>query len=307
MFRERIKEHCGERAEILTLRSAPRFGATLFVADCMRHGRLVRMLGSIDRTGRIMEQSAMDLLRPERLVFSYERLMMAAFALVAEPRSALLLGLGGGAMSRHLAAYLPECEVTVVEREPVVRSLARRYFHVTRPVVMADAGEVVAAARRAFDVVLVDLYDGGGAADAKKRFWKDCLRALRPSGALAINWAEFVGASRMQDEARAIASTIGLVLPRRARLAPQRRPARADRPRLHHAPAVRSPKAVRRDLQTPSRGPRHPPPQRRPQPQSADPQVSRGEGNLTTEAVRGERSSLRRSRRIVLGGLGVLW
>jgi predicted O-methyltransferase YrrM len=209
MMRERIKEHCGRSAEILTLRRAPKFGATLFVADCMRHGRLVRMLGSIDRTGRVMEQSAMDLLRPERLVFAYERLMLAAFALVPEPRSALLLGLGGGAMVRHLAAYLPECEITVVEREPVVRSIARRYFHSTRSVVMADAGEVVAAARRAFDVVLVDLYDAGGAAETKKRFWRDCLRALRPGGALGINWAEFVGASRMQTEARAIASAIG--------------------------------------------------------------------------------------------------
>jgi predicted O-methyltransferase YrrM len=209
MIRERIKEHCGRSAEILTLRRAPRFGATLFVADCMRHGRLVRMLGSIDRTGRIREQSAMDLQRPERLVFGYERLMLAAFALVREPRSALLLGLGGGAMSRHLAAYLPDCEVTVVEREPVMRAIARRYFHVTRSVVVADAGEVVAAARRTFDVVLVDLYDAGGAAETKQRFWKDCLRALRPGGALGINWAEFVGASRLQDEARAIASAIG--------------------------------------------------------------------------------------------------
>jgi hypothetical protein len=209
MIRERIKEHCGASAEILTLRRAPRFGATLFVADCMRHGRLTRMLGSIDKTGRIMEQSAMDLLRPEKLVFGYERLMLAAFALVREPRTALLLGLGGGAMCRHLAAYLPDCAVTVVEREPVVRAVARRYFHLTRPVVMADAGEVVAAARRAFDVILVDLYDAGGAADTKKRFWKDCLKALAPGGALGINWAEFVGATRMQDEARAIAGSIG--------------------------------------------------------------------------------------------------
>jgi hypothetical protein len=52
-------------------------------------------------------------------------------------------------------------------------------------------------------------YDAGGAAETKQRFWKDCLRALRPGGALGINWAEFVGASRMQDEARAIASAIG--------------------------------------------------------------------------------------------------
>src|SRR5215470_12614535 len=164
MIRERIKEHCGRSAEILTLRRAPKFGATLFVADCMRHGRLVRMLGSIDRTGRIMEQSAMDLLRPERLVFGYE---------------------------------------------PVMQAIAQRYFHLTRSVVMADAGDIVAAARRAFDVVLVDLYDARGAAETKKRFWKDCLRALRPGGALGVNWAEFVGASRVQDEARAIAGAIG--------------------------------------------------------------------------------------------------
>ena len=209
MIRERIKEHCGRSAEILTLRRAPKFGATLFVADCMRHGRLVRMLGSIDQTGRIMEQSAMDLLRPERLVFGYERLMLAAFALAPEPRSALLLGLGGGAMVRHLAAYLPGCEVTVVEREPAMRAIARRYFHLRHSVVMAEAGEVVAAARRVFDVVLVDLYDAGGAAETKRRFWKDCIRALRPGGALGINWAEFVGASRLQTEARAIAGAIG--------------------------------------------------------------------------------------------------
>ncbi len=209
MIRERIKEHCGRSAEILALRHAPVFGSTLFVADCMRRGRLTRMLGSIDRTGRIMEQSAMDLLRPERLVFMYERLMLAAFALVKEPRSALLLGLGGGAMCRHLAAYVPECEITVVERDPVVRRIARRYFHLARSVVMADAAEVVAASRRAFDVVLVDLYDAGGAADTRKRFWKDCLRALAPGGALGVNWAEFVGATRLQQEARAIAGAIG--------------------------------------------------------------------------------------------------
>jgi spermidine synthase len=209
MLRERIKEHCGKNCHIVTIRRAPRFGASLFVADCMRRGRLVRMLGSIDRTGRIMEQSAMDLLRPERLVFGYERLMLAAFALVPEPKTALLLGLGGGAMSRHLAAYLPDCAVTAVEREPVMEAIARRYFHLSAPVTMADAAKVVARSRRAYDVVLVDLYDAGGAAKTARRFWRDCQQALRPGGCLAINWADFVGVSQMQEEAREIAAAIG--------------------------------------------------------------------------------------------------
>ncbi len=209
MLRERIKEHCGSDCHVLTLQRAPRFGATLFVADFMRRGRLVRLLGSIDRTGRIMEQSAMDLLRPERLAFAYERLMLVAFSLAAQPRSALLLGLGGGAMVRHLSAYLPSCALTVVERDPVVRKLARRYFHIARPVVAADAAEVVADARHAFDVVLVDLYDAGGAARMAPGFWAGCLAALRPGGCLAVNWADFVGASRVRHELKAISAAGG--------------------------------------------------------------------------------------------------
>src|SRR5271167_2490705 len=98
----------------------------------------------------------MDLLRPERLVYGYERMMLVAFALVREPRSALLLGLGGGAMCRHLDAYVPDCAITVVERDPVVRALAKRHFHVTRPVIIDDAASVVIRERGAHDVVLVD-------------------------------------------------------------------------------------------------------------------------------------------------------
>ncbi|HUA53485.1 MAG TPA: hypothetical protein VMB81_15045, partial [Candidatus Sulfotelmatobacter sp.] len=163
MLRQRLIDHYGEGCRLQAFEKAPGFGAHLFVVDVMRRTRPVRVLGSIDRKGMLVEQSAMDRLRPERLAFGYERLMLLAFALVPAPTTALLLGLGGGAMSRHLAAYVPDCKLTVVERDPIVRRLARRFFHVKRPVVMADAEHVVAEARRQFDVVLVDLYDSRGA------------------------------------------------------------------------------------------------------------------------------------------------
>ena len=203
-LRERITEHCGGHCEILTVRRSPRFRAHLFVADVSRRGRPTRILGAVDRDLRVMEQSAMDLMRPERLVYGYERMMLVAFSLVPAPRRALLLGLGGGAMCRHLAAYLRDCAVTVVERDPVVLRLAREYFHLARPVRVADAEAVIAEAKSSYDVVLVDLYDGGGAAVTPRRFWGDCVSALRPGGSLAINWAEFVGVSRVQDEVKAI-------------------------------------------------------------------------------------------------------
>ncbi len=98
-LRARIQHYYGGDCRILAVRRAWREGAFLFVIDAMQRGHLVRMLGTIGRGGgSVMEQSAMDLARPERLVFSYERAMLVSLALVAAPRKALLLGLGGGAM-----------------------------------------------------------------------------------------------------------------------------------------------------------------------------------------------------------------
>ncbi|HUZ74322.1 MAG TPA: methyltransferase domain-containing protein [Stellaceae bacterium] len=189
-LRARIQRYYGSDCRILAVRRAWREGAFLFVIDAMQRGRLVRTLGTIGRGGgSVMEQSAMDMGQPERLVFSYERAMLASLALVAEPRRALLLGLGGGAMARHLAAYMPALEVTLVERDPAVIACARRYFRLEPAVIEADAMAWVATARHGFDVVMVDLYDAAGAMAFPPRFWHECRAALRPGGAIAVNWA----------------------------------------------------------------------------------------------------------------------
>ncbi len=201
MLRQQLIDHYGDGSRLRAFQPAPGFGAHLYVIDIDRRSRPVRVLGSFDSQGTLVEQSAMDRLRPERLAFGYERLMLLSFALVPAPQKALLLGLGGGAMCRHLAAYVPECELTIVERDPLVRALARRFFHIKRPVVMADAEHVVAEARGVYDVILVDLYDSRGATAGGKRFWRACLRALKPDGCLAVNWADFAGANRAEGEA----------------------------------------------------------------------------------------------------------
>jgi spermidine synthase len=207
MLRQQLIDHYGDGSRLRAFKRAPGFGAHLYVVDITRHTRPLRVLGCIDRKSTLIEQSAMDRLRPERLVFGYERLMLLAFALVPEPKSALLLGLGGGAMCRHLAAYVPDCAVTIVERDPIVRELARRFFHIRRPVVMADAEHVVTAARSEFDVILVDCYDSRGATASGRRFWRACLRALKPNGCIAANWADFTGATRAEGAAAQLAAT----------------------------------------------------------------------------------------------------
>jgi predicted O-methyltransferase YrrM len=209
MLRERIIEQYGADCRIRQVRRTPRFGSSLFVVDVPEGARVTRILGAIGAEGQLTEQSGMDLLHPERLVFLYERLMLIAFALVPKPRAALLLGLGGGAMLRHLSAYLPDCAVTLVERDKTVIDLARRFFYITAPVVEADAQEVVADHAGSYDVILADLYDGRGISSIEPGFWEDCARALRPGGCLAANWAAFVDDRVARAEAEAIAAAIG--------------------------------------------------------------------------------------------------
>ncbi|MGO8920506.1 MAG: spermidine synthase [Stellaceae bacterium] len=208
-MRERIVEQYGTGCRIQQLRRTPRFRSSLFVVDLTEGARITRILGAIGENGQLTEQSGMDLLHPERLIFHYERLMLIALALAARPGTALLLGLGGGAMLRHLRAYLPDCAVTVVERDRAVIELARRFFHITAPVVEADAQDFVADRRGAYDVILADLYDGRGMASFEPGFWRDCAAALTQGGCIAVNWAAFVDDQLARAEATAIEAAVG--------------------------------------------------------------------------------------------------
>lgn len=209
MLHDHIKKYYGGDCQLVAVARTGKQDAFLFVVDAPVRSRLLRMLGTVGRSGAILEQSAMDLLHPQRLVFVYERLMLLAFALVEKTAAALLLGLGGGAMCRHLDAYLPGCAATVVERDAVVIDFARRYFHIARPVLAADAEEVVADAKGAFDVVLVDLYDAQGGVSVEPGFWKHCVACLKPGGCLAINWAGFLQKRAVQEQIASVAREIG--------------------------------------------------------------------------------------------------
>jgi spermidine synthase len=68
---------------------------------------------------------------------------------------------------------------------------------------------VVAEAHRDYDVILADLYDGRGAVGVAPDFWRNCARALRPGGCLAVNWAAFVDNEAARAEAERITEAFG--------------------------------------------------------------------------------------------------
>lgn len=208
MLRDQIMDYYGGDCTIVTLRRGGGAGASLFVVDWTQRNRLLRTLGAVGRRG-VIEHSGMDLLHPERLIFVYDRMMLVAMSLVREARSALLLGLGGGGMCRHLASFFPDCALTVVERDAQTLDLARRYFHIDCPVELADAEQIVGRSPGAYDVVMVDLYDAGGLTVAENGFWDDCRAALRPGGCLAINWAGFLDRAPLRDEIAEVRRKVG--------------------------------------------------------------------------------------------------
>src|SRR6185503_4792533 len=170
-LRRLIAEYFGPGSRLRILRPAPAFGASVFVVDFDRGPRHYRTLGSFGPSfgmadpdqPQVTEQSSMDLLYPATLVFHYERLMSLAFALCEKPPvTALLLGVGGAAMWRFMRAYLPECAPTLVDADEGVAAIARRWFHLSQPVVIDTAQRFLAGNTARFDVVLVDLYDARG-------------------------------------------------------------------------------------------------------------------------------------------------
>ncbi|HCX15098.1 MAG TPA: spermidine synthase [Rhodospirillaceae bacterium] len=73
-------------------------------------------------------QTCKDLRDPDRFVFPYTRMMLGVLAMVPDPSRILIIGLGGGTLPMALRNILPNVNLDVVEIDPAVVGVARKYF-----------------------------------------------------------------------------------------------------------------------------------------------------------------------------------
>jgi len=138
-------------------------------------------------------QSRMDLLRPDALVLEYTRTMMGLLMFVPEPAQLAIIGLGGGSLVRFCQRHLPRTAVTAVEHNPHVIALRERFGlppdGARLRVVHDDGARFIAATPDRFDAILVDAFDAEGMPESlgTRRFYDDCVDALRPGGMLVAN------------------------------------------------------------------------------------------------------------------------
>ena len=141
--------------------------------------------------------------------------MIAASALLGKndpPRSVLMLGLAGGTAFRVLRHLLPDCKLTAIDIDPEIIDLAREHMDLDAlgiEVVIGDAYAWLEKNKRAFDVVIDDIYLAGKTDVFRPREWDAGLmthlkRAMAPGGVLAVNLVTGAGHRAMQSLTRRV-------------------------------------------------------------------------------------------------------
>lgn len=145
-------------------------------------------------------QTSMRVDDPDALVFGYCRAMMGFLLFQPAPLHILLVGLGGGSLSKYCYRQFPGCTVTTVEISAAVIAL-RDEFAIPADnerfrVVHGDAAWYIRTKSSAFDAILLDGFDASGLPPnlCSQVFYDRCFDALRPGGVLTANlWGSEVG------------------------------------------------------------------------------------------------------------------
>jgi spermidine synthase len=138
-------------------------------------------------------QSAMRVSAPFELDLSYTQTMMGFLLFNAEPRHVLLVGLGGGSLSKYCHRQFPQAHITTLEINPDVIALRDKFLippdDERFQVIQADASEYLARNDVQTDILLLDGYDAAGLPHClcSESFYSNCRQALSAHGVLVAN------------------------------------------------------------------------------------------------------------------------
>lgn len=150
------------------------------------------------------EQSCQLKSAPFRLQHDYSQAMLLVL-LFKEPRSMILLGVGGGTIATTMHHFLPALKIQAVELRAKVVDVAYRYFQFPRSkrieVFIEDASEFLERVELSqVDVLFSDIYSDEGLDLQQTQPWfiESCAQLLKPDGWLVLNcWQQHRGEQEM--------------------------------------------------------------------------------------------------------------
>ena len=138
-------------------------------------------------------QSAMRLGDPYALALDYTRCMMAFLLFHAEPREALMVGLGGGSLAKFFYKSLKRTSIRIIELDARVVAAAREHFHVPPDgerfrIEIGDGAEALFP--ECCDTLVIDAFEDELHVPqlASREFYDGAFLALREPGAMVVNF-----------------------------------------------------------------------------------------------------------------------
>ncbi len=159
-----------------------------------QRGSIVCMQFSVRREQR--NQSCRDANDPQRMVFTYSKMMMAALLFQPNPQRILVIGLGGGTVPTALAQLFPDAKISVVEIDPAVVKAAEDYFDFRETentrVIVSD-GRVYTkralARKERYDLIMLDAFNGDYIPEhlMTREYLEETKQLLNPGAVLVAN------------------------------------------------------------------------------------------------------------------------
>ena len=139
-------------------------------------------------------QSAMRVKAPYELELAYSRGMMMFLLFMKQPKDVLMIGLGGGSITKYIHHFLPEIQTRVVEINPRIIQLARSHFYLPDDdekleVIEGDGVAYLQENSNTADVLLLDIFDSQGVPPEmyNQAFFDTCEASLILDGMMAVN------------------------------------------------------------------------------------------------------------------------
>jgi len=147
-------------------------------------------------------QSVVKVEDPDYLELPYVRAMLVGLAFCEPagtiPERVLMVGLGGGTIPRFMRRHFPEMTIHVVEIDPEVVSVAKRFFGFQEDkrlkVFVQDGRKFIENCKKPYDMILLDAYSSENIPYhlATEEFLKAARKAVTPNGIVVANvWSRF--------------------------------------------------------------------------------------------------------------------
>jgi len=140
-------------------------GKILLEKDSMYHHIIISEDAGVRymKFGNRIVQSAVDIEDPVALKVEYTKYMPLGLIFKSNCMNMLIVGLGGGALPRLINDYCPEIKMDVVEIDPVVVEMAKRYFFVEEnpryEIMVMDGRVFIKRSKKKYDIIILDAYN----------------------------------------------------------------------------------------------------------------------------------------------------